>query len=174
MDCARLENSFCSDDKKCTCEEGYVSKNEHCVPAIGTECDYDDCKLDNTRCNDGTCQCDYGFVAFSEVECVRGKLDFFVTSSKFQVPRTEFPVLGTEFLTQRLTIIVSKHGEKCEHDIQCSCKNDGTCNTEDPYTDVLCAGKKCSCIEGYHYEPGKSTCVKSAQSKKIRTKHLGT
>ncbi|KAG8035062.1 hypothetical protein G9C98_001552 [Cotesia typhae] len=129
MGCPSLENSFCSDNEKCTCKDEYVAWNEYCVPMIGTECNYNDFKLDNTICNDGTCQCDYGFVALSKVKCVR----------------------------------VSKHGEKCEHDIQCSCKSDGTCVTEDPYTDVLCVGKKCSCIEGYHYVPEKSTCVKSAQ-----------
>ncbi|XP_044592445.1 prion-like-(Q/N-rich) domain-bearing protein 25 [Cotesia glomerata] len=129
MDCAHLENSYCSADKKCICIEGYVPRNEHCVPAIGTKCDDKDCKLNNTRCIEGTCQCAYGFVALSKVECLR----------------------------------ISEHGKKCENDIQCSCKNFGTCDTEEPYTDVFCAGKKCSCLEDYHYVPGKYTCVKSAQ-----------
>ncbi|CAD6245219.1 GSCOCG00013588001-RA-CDS [Cotesia congregata] len=127
--CTTLENSFCSDDKKCTCEKGYVPWNERCVPAIGTKCDYEDCKLNNTICEDGTCQCVYDFVALSDVECVR----------------------------------VSEHGEKCEDDIQCSCKNFDTCDIEEPYTDVFCAEKKCSCHENYHYVPGKYICVKSAQ-----------
>ncbi|CAD6227285.1 GSCOCG00006073001-RA-CDS [Cotesia congregata] len=71
IDCGGSWNSKCSQNR-CVCNANHIAVNElTCLPTLGGNCWRDDqCKTENTHCNDFKCLCKPGFVSVAMNMCV--------------------------------------------------------------------------------------------------------
>ncbi|XP_057331386.1 prion-like-(Q/N-rich) domain-bearing protein 25 [Microplitis mediator] len=67
-DCNNLKYTYCTVNNKCSCLANYIAVDGRCAGLVGEKCsDDNDCAVDNSKCDDTTCQC---------------KVDFYLSTNK--------------------------------------------------------------------------------------------
>ncbi|GAB0090621.1 uncharacterized protein DMENIID0001_053610 [Sergentomyia squamirostris] len=189
-DCS-VKNTACQSDNTCTCEDGYLEKDNQCTPAIGGFCEStEDCVVDNTECvtdsadkddetdapvEQKTCHCKDGYTHHTNTECLP-----VATKYGEECVETEQcqPLLGPlgKCVDEECACDDETHYKdgKCNEkkSLGDKCTKSSECFVTDNSTQVECRNEICQCEYGYYSDTTRIRCVKSNKNSSGRPSPL--
>ncbi|OXU24316.1 hypothetical protein TSAR_001600 [Trichomalopsis sarcophagae] len=173
--CEPITNSYCSLEKKCTCNRAYFPSKDlaHCVPEIGESCEETEtAMMEKTVCKDGLWTCDYIYVGVKSNQLCRKMLR--TIGSKCIYPE-QCQLFGPRVKCVNEACVCDETSHWLESESFCwlskkieeSCESDNDCDQPESSPKVLCksnGGEKkfCTCPEATHVSVDKTYCVKDA------------
>ncbi|XP_073816208.1 uncharacterized protein isoform X2 [Musca autumnalis] len=174
-DACPIEHTICS-NRHCVCKDGFVQKDNQCVPGLGADCSNDDeCgNIANATCEAITssteeqrksCQCRKGFVHFKD-ECLKEAEEIEEECEETEQCK---PLLAT-CINRKCSCTDEQHFQhgRCEakKGLGDACVRAGECFSEKEPENVECRNSVCQCKIGYQTDVEKKICYRVAPSKK--------
>ncbi|XP_013111250.2 prion-like-(Q/N-rich) domain-bearing protein 25 isoform X1 [Stomoxys calcitrans] len=175
-DACTIEHTICS-NRHCMCKEGFVQKDEQCVPGLGAEClDDNECtNVANSKCEattssgaeniQKTCQCRKGFVHFKD-ECLKEAEEIEEECDETEQCK---PLLAT-CVNRKCSCADEQHFQngRCEvkKELGEPCSRASECFVEKEPENVECRNSVCQCKIGLQTDVEQKICYRVAPSKK--------
>nr|BAB72015.1 immunoevasive protein-2 [Cotesia kariyai] len=74
LQCERIRNTYCHENKTCSCRYGFRLMNYTCIPGFGSQCNesnsLDKCTMANSVCDKNICKCQSGYIQIMD-QCLK-------------------------------------------------------------------------------------------------------